>query len=206
MTAGSAFDYAYLGCTHHCYSDFALLKTLPGTQLFYPASYVELECLFRQAYRMKVLNYFRLPMYEHDVLFEASNIQSGKGIQVSEGKDLTLIAVGSQLKAAIQALPLLAAQKISTDLIYIHTVKPLDYSLINQSLAKTRRCVVIEEHGIYGGVRDDVLRGSQHMGDVKISSIAIPDQFIREYGTYEEHCQRLGFTAENITHKARSIV
>src|SRR3989338_8781678 len=31
VTVGSAFDYSSLGCTHHCYNDFALIKTLQGS-------------------------------------------------------------------------------------------------------------------------------------------------------------------------------
>ncbi len=41
ISVGSAFDYSNLGCTHHCYSDFALLKTLPNTEVLYPASALE---------------------------------------------------------------------------------------------------------------------------------------------------------------------
>ena len=49
VTVGSAFDYSNLGCTHHCYGDFALLKTLQRIQICFPASAVEFDQLFRQA-------------------------------------------------------------------------------------------------------------------------------------------------------------
>ena len=58
VTVGSAFDYANLGCTHHCYDDFALIKSLPRTQIIYPASCAEFDLLFRQTYRNDHLTYF----------------------------------------------------------------------------------------------------------------------------------------------------
>ena len=202
MTAGSAFDYAYLGCTHHCYSDFALLKTLPNTQLLYPASDSEFEKLFRQTYRNSQLTFSRLPSSEHGFKFYPDEIEFGKGIKMQEGKDLTIIAVGTQLKSALEAIPELKTMGVSVELIYLHTVKPIDSDLIYASLKKTSRCLVIEEHGVYGGVYDDVLRLSTGLA-VQYASIAIPNQFIREYGTYELHCQRLGLTKEGVINKVK---
>lgn len=201
MTAGSAFDYAYLGCTHHCYNDFGLLKTLPGTQLFYPCSETELECLFSQVYQLKALNYFRLPMFEHGISIEREKIIPGKGIMISQGKDVTLVAIGTQLKSAYASLSLLHKRGLSADLIYIHTLKPLDDALITSSLERTRKGIVIEEHGIYANAFDDILRVSYRITDLRLSSVSIPHRFLRDYGSYQEYCQRLGFSAEGITHK-----
>ena len=100
VTVGSAFDYSQLGCTHHCYSDFGLLKTLPNTHLFYPATTGEFDILFRQSYNRRQLNYFRIPMHGHEMDFPTENIVCGKIIRILEGEDLSLIAVGSQLQTA----------------------------------------------------------------------------------------------------------
>ena len=61
VAVGSAFDYSNLGVTHHCYGDFAMLKTLPGVEITYPASLVEFDMLFRQAYANKSVTYYRFP-------------------------------------------------------------------------------------------------------------------------------------------------
>jgi len=204
VTVGSAFDYSHLGCTHHCYSDFALLKTLPNTQLFYPATYREFDSLFRQVYNQRQLNYFRIPMHGHSYDFSVEDIVCGKAIAVNEGEDLTLVAVGSQLRTALEAWEPLKKMGISVDLLYVHTIKPFDTVAVKASLTKTRRCLVVEEHGMYGGVFDDVLRVSRDIEGVQYSSIAIPNRFLRDYGSYEEHCLSLGFSAEGILHKVTS--
>ena len=203
VTVGSAFDYSHLGCTHHCYSDFALLKTLPDTHLFYPATYREFDTLFRQVYNKRQLNYFRIPMHGHEFDFPAEDIVCGKAIPVNEGEDLTLVAVGSQLRTALSALEPLKKMGISIDLLYVHTIKPFDVKTVNASLTKTRRCLVIEEHGMYGGVFDDVLRSSRKIEGVQYSSLAIPNRFLRDYGSYEEHCRHLGFSTEGILKKVK---
>ena len=84
------------------------------------------------------------------------------------------------------------------------TIKPFDAELVNESLAKTKRCLVIEEHSMYGGVFDDVLRFSKDLDDIKYASINIGDKFIYQYGTYQQHCKRLGFSVEGIVQKIKN--
>lgn len=203
ITLGSAFDYSALGCTHHCYGDFALLKTVENIEIMYPASNVEFNALFKQTYSNGKPSYFRIPEYQHNVTFTHEQIKFGKGIKVKEGNDLTIIAVGPQLTSAMEAVPLLESQGISSEILYLHTIKPFDQELVNQSLQKTKRCLVIEEHSMYGGVYDDVLRFSTNLNDVKYSSLNIGDKFIHEYGTYKQHCNRLNLSAYGILKKVK---
>lgn len=204
IVVGSAFDYAVLGCTHHCYNDFAILKTLPDTELMYPSTYVELDSLFRQTYRHQAVKYFRAPMGEHPHAFKPGEIQFGKGVKIADGKNLTIVAVGVHLKTALEALAPLKNIGVEAEIIYIHTIKPFDYKIVNESLQKTRKCLVIEEISSFGGVFDDVLRHSKDLNGIKYASISIPNQFVREYGTYEGHCKRLGFTVEGIMNKVKN--
>lgn len=194
VTVGSAFDYAYLGCTHHCYGDFALLKTLQGVQITYPATPVEFDTLFRQAYRNNAVTVYRVPGSQHGVEFSAADIQLGKGIKVAEGRDLTLVATGPQLKTALGARDILAGRGRSAEVLYIHTIRPLDEELILASVAKTGHVIVIEEHMRSGGLGDDVLRATRRLERVKFASASIPDTFVRGYGSYDDHCETLGLS------------
>lgn len=205
ITVGSAFDYSALGCTHHCYDDFALLKNVEGMQIMYPASAMEFNVLFKQTYDNSKPKYFRLPVKTHGVELKKSGIKFGKGIKVRSGKDITIIALGSQLGTVVSAIDGLVRNNIEPEIIYLHTIKPLDERLILSSLKKTKRCLVIEEHSKYGGVYDDVLRLSAGISEIKFCAINIGDKFIHEYGSYEDHCRRLGFTPENIIKKAKEI-
>jgi transketolase len=198
ITVGSAFDYGGLGCTHHCYDDFALLKNIENMNIFYPASPIEFQVLFKNVYKNGMPNYFRIPARVHGMDIPKNKIKVGKGIVIQTGTDVTIVAVGSQLKTVNEALTILKKEKISAEVIYLSTIKPLDEKLIIQSVTKTKKCLVVEEHGKYGGVFDDVLRVTKDIPQAFYHSINIGDRFIHTYGTYEEICIGLGFTPKNI--------
>jgi transketolase len=203
ITVGSAFDYSTLGCTHHCYVDFALLKPLPNTQILFPASSIEFNTLFKQVYNNKKINYLRVPKNSHDVVFDPKDLKVGKGIRVKEGKDITIVVCGPQLKTVLHAKDALQKDGRDVEIIYIHTIKPLDKELIINSVNKTKKVLVIEEHSMYGGLGDEVVRATRHLSDIRYSFIAIPDDFIRDYGTYEELCELLGFSVKGIVDKVK---
>jgi len=197
ITVGSAFDYANLGCTHHCYDDFALMKSLPRTQVVYPASCSEFDLLFRETYRNDQVTLFRLPEHQHEVPIDPSLIKLGHAIRLAQGTDLTIIAAGPQLKNAMLARQQLEAQGKSVEIIYVPTIHPLDAPAIHQSVAKTKRVLVIEEHNVFGGVGDDVTRIVRDISYVKIINLGIKG-FIRDYGTYEQLCVKAGLSLEGI--------
>lgn len=201
VTTGSAFDYSNLGCTHHCYCDFALFKTLQGTQIIYPSTSVEFDTLFRQTYNNKMLTLFRIPGHQHETAFNINKIKLGKGIKVSEGNHLTIIVTGPQLKNAVSARNRLLAMGRDVEILYIHTIRPLDENLIYSSIKKTQRVLVVEEHTQSGGLGDDVLRLISDLSNIEFCSLSIPDKFVTGYGTYEDHCQSLGLTPQGIIDK-----
>ena len=203
VTVGSAFDYSNLGCTHHCYNDFALLKTLEDTQITCTGSAVEFDQLFRQTYKSGKVTSYRTTGNMHKVEFVRNDIQFGKGIRIREGSNLTIIAVGSQLRSAVESVERLISLKFDPEILYIHTIRPLDNELITSSLRKTKRVIVLEEHMTSGGLGDDVLRISKNLHDINMVSISIPDRFVRGYGTYEEHCEKLGLNADGIINTVR---
>ena len=198
VTVGSAFDYSNLGCTHHCYGDFALLKTLQRTEICFPSSAIEFDALFKQAYKNDQLTIYRIAGHSHEFEFRSEDIIFGKAIRISEGTDLTLIATGPHLKTAIIAGEKLTSRNIKTEIIYVHTIRPLDEDLIRASAEKTRKVVVIEEHMRSGGLGDDVLRSIYDIAGIKFHSISIPDTFVTGYGTYEQLSESCGLTSEAI--------
>lgn len=203
VTVGSAFDYSGLGVTHHCYDDFALLKTVPGMQIIYPGSGKEFNRLFKQTYNNGKPTYFRLPVQTHCQDFKAEEIKFGKGIMVKKGKDLTIIALGPQLKLAIDAVSPLKSIGIEAEIIYLPTIKPLDAPLIRRSLEKTGRCLVIEEHSEYGGLSDDVLRITSDRKNIRYASLNLGDKYLHGYGSYQNLCQKAGFTVKNLIRKVK---
>lgn len=202
ITVGSAFDYATLGCSHHCYDDFALLGSLPDSQLVYPASAREFELLFRETYRNGKLTYFRLPKENHGELLGDGEIALGRGVLVRPGNDLSIAACGPQLRSALDAAALLAGRGIDAGVLYFPTIKPFDDALLRDHVGVTRRLLCIEEHVAHGGLADRALRAARHVQGLRSDFIAIPDRFQRGYGDYREHCEALGLTAPALADRA----
>jgi transketolase len=205
VTVGSVFDYGTLGCTHHCYGDFALLKTLPGTEIVCPSTPLEFDVLFRQTYRDPSLTVLRVPVGQHLQEFERQVIHLGKGIKVCDGAGISICVTGPQLQNAVLAREGLVQMGLEPEILYLHTIRPLDTELICDSVRKTRRVMVIEEHMRSGGLGDDILRSIQGLGSIQFTSLSIPDTFIHEYGKYEDHCNRLGLSRDGILNRAREV-
>lgn len=204
VTVGSAFDYSNLGCTHHCYNDFSLIKTLPNTQIVYPSSPVEFDSLFRQTYSNGSLTLLRIPEHQHGYDLEQDDIKLGMAIKITNGSNLTIVATGPQLRNALDARSALKSSGWDTEIIYVHTIRPLDVDMIRASVAKTRHVLVVEEHNRSGGLGDDVLRAIKGISGFQFSSLSIPDEFVTGYGSYQEHCDNLGLNVSGILHRVKS--
>lgn len=201
ISVGGAYDYAQLGCSHHCYADVSLMSHFKRASVMLPGSAIELNTLFKQVYDKDAINYFKLPEVPHGIEFSANQIVHGKGIKVREGKDLTIVCIGTQLKSALGAADLLSGRNLSAEVIYIHTIKPFDMALVRESMQKTKRVLVVEELSAHDGVFNHVVKSGIGLDGIQYAQIAIED-FIHGYGTYEELSERLGFSPQGIVSKA----
>jgi transketolase len=203
ITVGSAFDYATLGCTHHCYTDLGLLGAYPNTEVCYPSSPVELVSLIRQKYNSSLLTYYRMSRASHGEIFD--NVEFGKNILVNSGDSITLLASGPQLKTALQIAEALSHSGKTADVLYCHTYKPFDEESLLASVAKTGRIFVIEEHVYHGGLASLALRCTRNLPNLRFDYHCIPDVFIRNYGTYMNIAEGLGFTVESLLPRVKAL-
>lgn len=206
VTVGSAFDYSNLGCSHHCYSDFALFKSIPTVQVTFPASALEFDLLFKQSFDNAFLTTFRIPAQSHGVEWQPEEVKFGKGIRVTEGADVTVVVTGPQLKGAIEAHRSLARKGLGVEIVYLHTIRPFDGEIVASSISKTRKVVVVEEHQRTGGIGQEVLEIAHGIGGVRFASLCLPEAFVREYRSYEGHCSGLGLDAEGIVNSIESLL
>lgn len=198
ISVGSAFDYAQLGCSHHCYTDISLMSHFAQGQVFFPASPLEFNLLFKKAYNLnKKINYFRLPEKSHGVEFAPEQIQIGKAIRVTEGNDLTCVVIGPILRNALTAAEGLRQRGIDMEILYYPTIKPFDAAAVIESVVKTKKVIVVEEASSHDGVFNSVLRATRHIDGVQYQTIAIPD-FVYGYGSYEDLCEKVGMDPESI--------
>jgi transketolase len=198
VSVGGAFDYAQLGCSHHCYTDVSLISHLKRGVVVLPGSPAEFNKLFKETYTNGLINYFRLPDNAHGVEFKDEDIHFGRGICVREGSDATIAVIGSQLRNALLAADKLATQGVSVEVLYFHTIKPFDFALVRTSVAKTKRLLTVEELSAHDGIFNLCLRACLGLNDIAMAQIAI-DDFVHGYGSYEELCARIGMSSDGIS-------
>jgi transketolase len=201
---GSGLSYAGLGATHHSMEDIAILRTLPNMHIVCPADPVEVRLAVNDALRLKRPTYIRLGKKGEPVIHQKDpDFEIGRGIVMRTGSDVVILGVGAMLGVALEAAEQLQKKGVSTKVVSLHTVKPLDDTLLSQLFAEQKLVVVLEEHGLIGGAGSAVLEwGNAKMADLgKLVCVGGPDRFLSACGNQEEARILLGLTPEKITQK-----
>jgi len=141
------------GASHQCCEDIAIMRTLPNMTIINPADDTEAKLAVKAAVEMDGPAYLRFGRLAVPVVFDSDyKFEIGKGVVLSEGSDVTIIATGLMVSCAIEAAKLLANEGISARVVNMATIKPLDKELVLESAAKTGAIVTAEEHSIIGGL------------------------------------------------------
>jgi 1-deoxy-D-xylulose-5-phosphate synthase len=133
-------------------------------------------------------------------------IPIGESEVLKEGKDLTLIALGSMVHPCLEAAAEMEKEGLSATVVNCRFVKPLDRRLANYSM-KTGKALVIEENIQEGGLGSAVLELFSDMGlrDVTVKRLGLPDSFI-EHGPVEVLRAKLGLDKTGIMKAAKSLL
>ena len=199
---GAGLSYAGLGATHHSMEDIAILRTLPNMHVVCPADPVEVSLAVKDALRLKRPTYIRLGKKGEPVIhLTEPKFEIGRGIVMCEGSDVAILGVGNMLPVALEAAAQLQLQGVSAKVVSLHTIKPLDTTLLKQLFAEHQLVVVLEEHGLIGGAGSAVLEwGNANRADLgKLVCFGGPDCFLSACGDQEEARILLGLTPEKIT-------
>jgi transketolase len=209
VSVGGSFDYSKLGCSHHCYEDAAILKHFERCQIFLPGSNKEFEILFKQHYKDNNINYFRITEYPHDVNLNFNLKKREYCYKIKDGEHLTLVALGNQLRNVYKAAEILQSNyKINAEIIYFNALKPFHFDIFNKSIKKTGKFLCVEELSKSGGLYEECLKSLLKANIEKIiksDQIAIND-FIYEYGSYEDLCKVSGLDVENIIARSSKLM
>ena len=167
------------GATHQCNEDIALMRTIPGMVVINPADDVEAKAAVKAAAAYEGPVYLRLGRLAVPVINDNEDykFEIGKGVTLKDGKDLTIIATGLCVNSALEAAEKLEADGISTRVINIHTIKPLDEELVIQAARETGRIVTVEEHSVIGGLGGAVCEVLSEKAPVPVKRIGVNDVF-----------------------------
>ena len=214
------------GATHQCNEDIALMRTIPGMTIISPSDDVEAKAAVKAAYEMEGPVYLRfgrlaVPVFNDNPDYK---FEIGKGVELRDGKDVTIIATGLCVNSALEAAEILAADGIDAQIINIHTIKPIDEELIVAAAKKTGRIVTVEEHSVIGGLGGAVCEVLSEKAPVPVKRIGMNDVFgesgpavklLEKYGisemevtdeVFESSQSRVFEEAENRLHTIKAVM
>jgi transketolase len=196
------------GATHQILEDIGLMKMLPGMTVINTCDYNQTKAATIAIAEHKGPVYLRfgrpvVPVFMKD--YKEEKFVIGKGIQLTEGSDVTIVATGHLVWEALQASEELEKQGISVDVINIHTIKPLDEEIILKSVSKTGCIVTAEEHNKLGGLGESVARCLATNAPTPQEFIATNDTF-GESGTPAQLMEKYGLSADAIVKAVKKVI
>jgi transketolase len=185
VSVGGGFAYGALGASHHATEDIAVMRTLPNLLVLAPNDPIETRLATRAMLAHRGPCYLRLGRAGEPIVHEQEPaFELGRAITVREGRDLTLVATGGMLRTSIDVADRLAEAGLSTRVLSMHTIKPLDDEAILAASRETRALFTIEEHSVIGGlggaVAERLLEAPERPAVFK--RIGIPGQFTPHIG------------------------
>ena len=194
------------GASHQAIEDMGVLRTIPNMTVIMPADYVSARKLVREAANTYGPMFLRFTRDAIPVIYdESQEFTIGKAVQLREGKDVALIAVGDTVRLAIDAAKLLAEEGIEARVLDMHTLKPLDAEAVNACIEDIGRIVTIEDHNILNGLGSAVCECVAEAGKGKVRRVGIQDKF-GQSAPYERLLAMNGVTVENIAAQAKELL
>lgn len=193
------------GASHQTFEDLALMRTIPGMTVVNPSDGVSAKKLLKQVVDFDGPAYVRLGRAAVPICYsEDDEIVLGKGNQVREGKDVTVIATGIMVNEALIAAEELATEGIDVRVIDMHTIKPLDEDIIVKAATETGAIVTAEEHSVIGGLGSAVAEVVVKKCPVKMAMVGQQDTF-GESGKPDELKAKYGMTAADIVKAVKGL-
>jgi len=185
--------------------DVSLACSLPTFTVVVPADEPSMDQAVQALVRIKTPAYLRAGRPNVPILYEnGCDFRLGKAIALRDGKDVTLIANGLMVSAALEAAEQLARQGVQARVLDMHTVKPLDDAAVLAAAKDTGRIVVAEEHLLHGGLGSAVALSVTRQHPVPMRFVAVNDTFA-ESGPPEALLAKYGLTAADIVKAAQEI-
>jgi transketolase len=198
MGNNCGFSVSALGPTHTILEDVAIMRSIPNMTIVSPSDGIEYKNAILASAGFDGPVYIRIHRKKVKRIFSNDyKFIIGKGNIIKEGKDITLVTYSSMVPKTLEAAELLAGKGINCEVINMATLKPVDSNLILESVGKTKKVVVIEEHNIVNGLGSAVADVLIKENPVKMKMIGIKDIFA-VVGDYDEVMDFYGLTGPKI--------
>ncbi len=142
------------GPTHHGVFDISFLRSIPNLIMSAPADENELQHLLKTAFAANapfILRYPRGAGFGVNLDKELKPLDVGKGVWLTKGKDLTILAIGNRVHPALKAAETLRDKGVDAGVINMRFIKPLDTKIIDEALKRSNKLITVEDNMLAGG-------------------------------------------------------
>ncbi len=194
------------GGSHQSVEDIALMRAIPNMTVIVPADAVETRKVIKAVAEYHGPVYVRLGRNKVPTVFpEDYYFEIGKGSEVAPGTDMTFVTTGIMTAQAVKAAELLGKEGISTRVVHIGTIKPLDRDIILKAAEETGAIVTAEEHSIIGGLGGAVSEFLAENLPTPVKRVGVRDRFGTS-GKADELIKYFGLTPEDLVEAAREVI
>ncbi len=189
------------GATHQMLEDIGMMKAIPNMTVICPSDDTQTKWIIKEISKIDGPVYVRLSRLATPVIYEEDNqFEIGKGVQIGNGTDATIIATGVTVAEALKAQEILKGKGIDVRVVDMNTIKPIDKELIIKCAKETKRIITIEDHSTIGGLGSSVCDVLSENYPTKVEKMGINDKF-GESGKAEELMRFYGIDAQTIVEK-----
>ncbi len=194
------------GATHQALEDISIMRSIPNMTVVVPCDFTEaVKATKTIAYREGPC-YLRL-MREKTPKITDENTRFDVGVAnvMRDGEDITIIACGEMVSAALEAAERLQEENISVAVVNMHTIKPIDKECILGYAEKTKAIVTAEDHQVNGGLGSAVSEVVSSENPIVVKRVGVQDRF-GQSGTAEELMKEYNITVEDIINEVRNAI
>ena len=168
------------GATHQMIEDIGLMRGLPNMTVMCTSDDIQTKWAVREISKIDGPVYLRLSRMATPIIYDVdTKFEIGKGVQIGEGTDASIIATGVTVSEALKAKEILKENGLDVRVIDIHTIKPIDKELIVKCAKETKRIITVEGHNIIGGLGTAVSDVLSEEYPAKVEKMGMPDCFGR---------------------------
>ena len=170
-------SYGALGMTHHSATDIADMASIPGLRVYLPSDRFQTRKLMEALYQDNDPAYIRVGRNAVPDIYTEDNcpFEMDKATVLGEGTDIAIIACGEMVDAAVKAAKVLNDEGISTGVLDMYCVKPLDTEAVIKAAKAAKAVIVIEEHTTIGGLGSMVCQVIAANEPRKVTCMGLPD-------------------------------
>ncbi|KNZ40692.1 transketolase family protein [Acetobacterium bakii] len=194
------------GGSHQSIEDITLMRVIPNMTILCPADAIETEKMMDAAMEIDGPVYIRLGRSDVPIIFDKDyQFEVGKAGLLKTGSDVTIIATGLMVGAALEAADLLKDEGISARVLNMGSIKPIDVNAIEDAAINTGAIVTAEEHSIIGGLGGAVAEVLCDGTPVPLERVGVKDLF-GQSGKVAPLMEKYGLTAKDIVIAAKKAI